>query len=95
MTPRQRTQRTILQWIQNGNIPLASDDLAALEEVITEEMTAALAEERQACARIVDEYLSRRIYHPQGIPAAIRQRENQLDGNESPLTIASEQTNQA
>jgi hypothetical protein len=58
-------------------------------------MTAALAEERQACARIVDEYLSRRIYHPQGIPAAIRQRGIRLDGDAIPLTIASEQTNQA
>ena len=95
MTPQQRTQRTIRQWAQNGNIPLAGDDLATLEEVITKEMTAALYEERQACARIVDEYLSRRIYHPRGIPTAIRQRENQLDENEGPLLIASEQTNQA
>jgi hypothetical protein len=77
MTPCQRVQLAMRSWSQRLSLPPEGPNLTALEGALAAEIDAAVAQEREACAAIVDRYLSCRVYHPRGIPAAIRERAGQ------------------
>jgi hypothetical protein len=72
MTAEERADQLARQAVDELSLP--ADQLDTLRERIAEQIREALAEENDACARIVEEKLRARILYATGIPGAIRER---------------------
>jgi ribosomal protein S18 acetylase RimI-like enzyme len=74
MTPEDRAEHLVAGWAEGGEV--AADRAPELCRRISEEIAEAVAEEREACAAVVEHQLETRAYHRKGIPGAIREREH-------------------